>query len=110
MKQMTMDNRNPAVQGMIDILRTVIGVKGFIDDDKWQRIWAKHLVDFGNKVGKDEFIRRLRILIKDPWKLQQCNRIKMIYMYVVKGWIEPPKPKTFNYDADKGVSKQISNV
>jgi len=77
----------PEINRMLEALKGKIGIDAFVDF-KIERNMAKHCVTLLKKIGKDEFVRRLDIILGDNFKRKNCNRIKFLY-HEIKGFIEP---------------------
>lgn len=78
---------NKEINKMIEALKQKIGIDDFADSQRWNRIYAKHCVTLLNKIGKDEFVRRLDIILADQFKHKNCNKIRYVYEQI-KGFIE----------------------
>ncbi len=82
---------NKEVNEMLLALKGKVGISSFVDS-AIERNMAKHCVNLLEKIGKDEFVRRLDVLLKDSFHQKNCNKIKYIYNNV-KGFIDS-KPKS----------------
>lgn len=80
---------NKEVNEMLLALKGRIGVSAFADSAIERNI-AKHCVNLLEKIGKDEFVRRLDFLLNDNFHRKNCNRIQYVYNQI-KGFIEPKK-------------------
>lgn len=78
---------NREINNMILALKRTVGVEQFVDSSI-ERLIGKHCVTLIGKIGKNEFLRRLTILMQDPFHAKNCNKIKYIYNQI-KGFIEP---------------------
>ena len=47
-----------------------------------------NLGPFPTKIGKEEFARRLKVLLEDSFHAKNCNKIKYVYNNI-KGFKEP---------------------
>lgn len=79
---------NIEINKMLEALKGKIGIDDFADTQRWARIYAKNCFSLMGKIGKDEFVRRLDIILNDDFKRKNCNRIKFVYNEI-KGFIEP---------------------
>jgi phage replication O-like protein O len=79
---------NEDINKMLEALKGKIGIDDFADSQRWSRIYAKHCVTLIGKIGKDEFVRRLDIILDDSFKLKNSNKIKYVYEQI-KGFVEP---------------------
>lgn len=79
---------NKDINNMLTVLKLKIGIECFADAQKWARIYAKHCFNLMNKIGPEEFSRRLDVILEDKFKHNNCNKIKYVYEQV-KGFIEP---------------------
>ena len=78
---------NDEINKMITALKEKIGIDSFVDS-RIERNIGKHCVSLLGKIGKDEFVRRLDILLKDTFHYKNCNKILYVYNNL-KGFIEP---------------------
>lgn len=81
------DKRDPMISKMILALKGKVGIDAFVDSTIERNI-AKHCCGLMEKLGKDEFVRRLDCLLADKFHQKNCNKIKYIYNNI-KGFIEP---------------------
>jgi len=81
------DKRNLEISKMLEALKTKIGITDFADSSI-ERNLAKHCVGLLGKLGKDEFVRRLDLILQDDFKRKNCNRIRFVYSEI-KAFIEP---------------------
>jgi hypothetical protein len=79
---------NDEINKMLSALKGKIEIEDFADAGKWSRIYAKHCLNLIKKIGKDEFVRRLDIILQDDFKRKNCNKIKFVYNEI-KGFIQP---------------------
>lgn len=82
------DPRNAEIQNLLIALKNKIGISEFADCRKWERIYARNLLLLLKNLGKDEFVRRLDLILSDPFKHKNCNKIRFVYEQI-KGFIEP---------------------
>lgn len=78
---------NKEVNEMLTSLKAAIGISAFVDS-AIERNMAKHCVNLMKEIGPEEFGRRLKYLLSDPFMQKNCNKIKYVYNNI-KGWIEP---------------------
>lgn len=83
---------NKDINNMLIALKSKIGVEDFADSSQWARIYAKHCCNLMAKIGKDQFVYRLDVILKDDFKRKNCNKIKYVYGEL-KGFIEPSVKK-----------------
>lgn len=77
---------NQDISKMLDALKRTIGIDAFADSSIERNI-AKHCVTLMDKLGVEEFRRRLDIILDDGFKRRNCNRIKYVYNEI-KGFID----------------------
>jgi hypothetical protein len=70
---------NPKVNSMLEALRRVSGRDDFKESVKIQRQYANHMVHLIDRVGKDEFLRRLNDILGDGFRSKNCNSLKYLY-------------------------------
>lgn len=78
-KNHKVDKRNPKVDQALTFLKDLFGLPDFRESQKLQRFMGQHLVNLSEKIGKEEFKRRLEVLALDKYKLTRINSIKFIY-------------------------------
>lgn len=78
---------NMGINKMLTAIRVKVQISAFVDSGI-ERNMAKHCVNLMSSIGRDEFVRRLDLLLKDPFHRKNCNKIKYIYNNI-KGFIEP---------------------
>lgn len=78
-KKEKIDRRNTEISAMLEVLKKACGVDDFREDRKWQRLWGKNLVELAKKIGKEIFIRRIEIFLKDDFKRKNRNSLKYLY-------------------------------
>jgi len=69
---------NEDINKMLEALKGKVNVEAFVDSSI-ERNMAKHCVSLIGKIGKDEFVRRLDVLLADSFHAKNCNKIKYIY-------------------------------
>ena len=79
--------KSKEIDNMLTALKQTIGIEAFVDS-RIERNMAKHCLGLLNKIGKDEFRRRLDHLLSDSFHSQNCNKIKYVYNNI-KGFKEP---------------------
>lgn len=79
---------NEDINKILEALKLKIGISDFADAQKWQRIYGKHIHQLLVKIGREDFSRRLDVILKDSFKHKRCNEIKYVYEQL-KGFIEP---------------------
>lgn len=77
------------INAMYEFLKKVIGVDEFTESHKWQRIYAKHFLNWGIKNGKEELTMRLNWVLSDPFKQKKSNSLIFLYNEV-KAFIHTP--------------------
>lgn len=78
---------NPEINKMLEALKAKVGIEMFVDSSI-ERNLGKHCVSLIDRIGKDEFVRRLDILLEDGFHTKNMNKIKYIYNNI-KGFKEP---------------------
>lgn len=78
---------NPEISNMLMALKKTIGVNAFIDRSIERNI-SKHCITLLNKIGTEEFTRRLNVILQDPFHKKNCNKIKYVYNQIL-AFIEP---------------------
>jgi uncharacterized protein YdaU (DUF1376 family) len=78
---------NEEINNLLIILKQKIGIEDFSDTQKWQRIYATHLLNLGKKIGKEQFGERLQFLLGDDFQSKRINSIKVLYQQM-KGYIQ----------------------
>jgi hypothetical protein len=89
------DKRRDDINNMLLALKKTIGIEHFVDS-KLERNMARHCLGLIEKIGGDEFKRRLLALLDEPFTKKNCNKIKFVYNNI-KGFIEPKDDKISNY-------------
>lgn len=56
-----------------------LGLDDFKEDNRKQRLRAKHVVDLKEKIGGKEFARRWKAVVGDDFKRRRCNSIDYLY-------------------------------
>jgi hypothetical protein len=84
---------NENINKMLTALKDKIGIQAFVDSSI-ERNMAKHCVNLIGKIGKEEFVRRLDLLLADQFHYKNCNKIKYVYNNI-KGFIDQ-QPKINN--------------
>lgn len=69
---------NQEINLLLAALKKQIGIDAFADS-KVERFMAKHLLDLGARIGREEFSKRLRWILDDAFKRKNCNRIRYLY-------------------------------
>lgn len=78
---------NTDINNMLKALKQRSSIAAFVDS-KIERMMARHCLNLMNKIGKDEFVKRYDLLLKDNFTRKHCNKIKFIYNNI-KGYIAP---------------------
>jgi len=81
------DYRNPEISQMLEALKKHVGVDSFVDS-RIERNIARHCISLMQKIGPEEFRRRLDFLLDDAFMAKNCNKIKYVYNNI-KGFREP---------------------
>ena len=63
----------------LSFLSHTIGIDEFKEPVAKQRQYANHIVNLSEKVGKAEFIERLKGVLSDSFKKKNCNSIAYLY-------------------------------
>lgn len=83
------------INWVLSYLSKKVWVDEFKETTKRQRIYAKHVLSFIDKKGKDEFIKRLKGILKTEFKSQNSNSIKYLYSEI-KSFIHSPSSNQSN--------------
>jgi hypothetical protein len=70
---------NEEINLVLDFLKKTFGLEDFKESKQWQRNFGKNLVSLLEKIGREEFRRRLEVLAKDSFKRKNCNSLTFIY-------------------------------
>lgn len=70
---------NEEINLVLEFLKKTFGVPDFKETQQWQRIFGKNLTKLLEKIGKEEFRRRLELLAAENFKRKNCNSLKFIY-------------------------------
>lgn len=89
------DYGNKGVNDILKGLKAVTGREDFKESQKYQRFYGKHFVGLLKKIGKDEFRRRLDIVLDDDFKEKNCNSLKYLYGEIKSASLFNPKKKGF---------------
>jgi len=82
------DRRDPEIDLILTFLKQRVGVDDFKESKFEQRKWGRNMGFLGKKLGKEEFARRLRLILDEPFKQKNCGSLRFIYKEI-KGFIEP---------------------
>ncbi len=77
------------INAVLTLLYRWIWIDDFKESKKWQRIYWKHFVNFIKTKWKEEFIKRLKLILDDDFKVKNCNSIKYLY-WELKSFIHSP--------------------
>ena len=78
---------------MLISVKQVIGIDDFTESSRVQRQRALNLLQLGKKIGKEDFEIRLRGILQDDFKAQNCNSIAYLYKQM-KAFIHSPIVET----------------
>lgn len=79
----------------LEMLRKAVWVTDFKESIQWQRRYAKNIFDLWSSIWREEFIDRLKAILSDKFKAQNCN--KLAYLYgELKSYIHSPIVSTEN--------------
>lgn len=81
------DKRNKDIDLMLTALKQTINIEAFVDS-AIERNMAKHCLSLIEKIGSEEFKRRLEGLLEDDFQSKNCNKIRYVYNNI-KGWKDP---------------------
>lgn len=73
----------------LDFLKKIIWVSDFKESQKMQRIFWKHILNLWQKIWKEDFVFRLKNILKDSFKAKNCNSLKYLYSEL-KAFIHSP--------------------
>lgn len=75
-------------------LQTQLNRTGWEDKYTDQRKRLKNIFDFKNKVGKEEFVARVKFIKKDQWKMDhRCGSLSSFFRILKSTPIQTTKPK-----------------
>lgn len=72
---------NAEISKMLLALKKAIGIEAFADSVNERNI-GRHLVNLCEKIGGEEFKRRLGYVLNDDFRRKNCNRIRYLYAEV----------------------------
>ena len=81
------------INSMYALLKKAVWVDEFTETQKWQRVYAKHFLNWWVKNGREELILRLKSILEDPYKQKRSNSIAFLYNEV-KAYIHSPVVQT----------------
>jgi hypothetical protein len=90
------NSRREEIDKILEALKQRIGVDDFTTAHKWQRIYGMHCFNLFQKLGKDEFLKRLDMILGDGFKAKRCNDLEFVYREI-KGFISTQKSKEIDY-------------
>ena len=61
---------------LISFFRKVVGVDKFKDFSEWAE--ARRMEKLIEKIGKDDFLRRMKEVLRDPFKAKNCNKLSYL--------------------------------
>lgn len=70
---------NQEINDMLNRIKKEVSRDEFKDSQKYQRIYGKHLCNLEKKIGNSEFVKRLKDITSDNFKLKNCGSLKYIY-------------------------------
>lgn len=70
---------NQDITKMLDSLSKSVWCQTFKEAKKIQRWFWKHMLALLSKIGKEEFMERLKWVLSDPFKRKNSNSIKYLY-------------------------------
>ena len=86
---------NKDINSMLESLKMALGIDGFGDASKklptgvrYDRAYAKHLINLFNKIGREEFLERLKALKEDDFKCKNLGKIRYLYNEM-KSYVKP---------------------
>lgn len=77
------------INDTLDFLKKIIWVSDFKESQKMQRIFGKHILNLWQKIWKEDFVFRLKNILKDSFKAKNCNSLKYLYAEL-KAFIHSP--------------------
>lgn len=77
------------INDILEFLKKTIWVSDFKETQKMQRIWGKNIFCLWQKIWKEDFIFRLKNILKDWFKAKNCNSLKYLY-WELKSFIHSP--------------------
>jgi hypothetical protein len=86
---------NKEINDTLVFLCKSVWIDTFKETQQMQRNFWKHIVNYINKVWKEDFIKRLKGVLQDDFKSKNCNSIKYLYSeikaYIYNPVIEPER-------------------
>lgn len=72
---------NPEINKMLIFLKQKIEISDFKESQKYQRMFAKHILNLAKKWKnpQEEFLSRIEFIFSDPFRKKNCNSIKYFY-------------------------------
>jgi phage replication O-like protein O len=86
---------NMKITKMLEALKIWTHREAF-SDSKYERNIGLNLVRLFEKIGKEEFLRRLNLLLKDDFKEKNCNSVTFIYNQLKSFSTKNPEKKAFS--------------
>lgn len=81
---------NQDINKLLEFLKDQLGLTDFKESQKVQRQYGQHLVNLAKKIGKDEFIDRLKGLANNEFHLKNLGSLKYMYKNI-KGYVKAKK-------------------
>ena len=81
------DYGNTGINDMQKFLRQAVGLDSF--KDKKERWYVTHCYNLLKKIWRDEFQERLKVILSDPFKAKNCNKLEYLY-WELKSFIHSP--------------------
>lgn len=97
---------NQDISKMLDSLSKSVWCHTFKETEKIQRGYWNHILTLLWKIGKEEFMERLKWILSDPFKRKNSNSIKYLYgelkSYIREGeWVklkeDENRPKSYSF-------------
>lgn len=80
---------NPEINNMLSFLKKIIWVSDFKESQKMQRIMWKNILNLWKKIWKEEFQIRMKNILEDWFKSQNCNSLSFLFKEL-KAFIHSP--------------------
>lgn len=80
---------NKEINAMLDLLKKAVWLSDFKDSQAWQRRYTQNIIALIKKIGKEEFLSRLKTILADEFKAKNCNKLSYLY-WELKSFIHSP--------------------
>jgi len=80
---------NQEINKMLEALKATTKRTDFKESQKQQRQYARHMCNLLKKIGKEEFKRRLQLILEDSFKSKNANSLRYLYGELKSAPVEP---------------------